>query len=196
MRKEQKNRVTRQILSILDLLRVKRLIPCILLFLWTWHISSAFAYDQQIQFRTYLPNEDFSTTRSGPSDPTFVVIRSMNDWTKAWNGLQSVRSLAAPLIDFTKFTLIMAGSGRQPSSGHAIAFGSIVKERAFIQVNVLKISPGKECAILDVSTSPVALALIPKTDRAIVFDIADAKVDCGNHEIRHISAPQRELSPP
>lgn len=37
--------------------------------------------------------------------------------------------------------------------------------------------------ILDVPTSPIALVLIPRTDHAIVFDIAEAKVDCANHEI-------------
>jgi hypothetical protein len=56
---------------------------------------------------------------------------------------------------------------------------------------VLKTSPGKECVILDVPTSPIALALIPKTDHAIAFDIAEAKVDCAtNQEIKRIDAPR------
>jgi hypothetical protein len=47
----------------------------------------------------------------------------------------------------------------------------------------------KECVILEVPTSPIALVLIPRTDHAIVFDIAEAKVDCANHEIKRIDAP-------
>jgi hypothetical protein len=86
------------------------------------------------------------------------------------------------LLDFSKFTLIMAASGRRPSVGYAVAITSVLQDRAATRVNVLKTAPGKDCGIIDVPTSPIALALIPRTDGTIVFDIAEVEVDCANHD--------------
>jgi hypothetical protein len=76
--------------------------------------------------------------------------------------------------------------------GYAVWITAIFQDSGgTINVKVLKTSPGKECVILDVPTSPIALALIPKTDHTIAFDIAEAKVDCAtNQEIKRIDAPR------
>jgi len=167
------------------------------------------AQTEWVEFSAYYPGKHFSPIRSGLSNPTAVAIRSMNEWSEVWKemhppplgppltmpGYESSNPPRSepeptPFIDFTNFTLLMVASGRYPSAGYAVSVTAIVQDRGGTIVKVLKTSPGKECVILDVPTSPIALVLIPKTDHAIVFDIAEAKVDCANHEIKRIDAPR------
>jgi hypothetical protein len=128
------------------------------------------------------------------------AIRSMSKWIELWNSIhplpvrpplsdpsskpatdpQKPEREPAPLLYFSKFTLIMPASGRRPSVGYAVAITSVLQDRAATRVNVLKTGPGKDCGIIDVPTSPIALAVIPRTDGTIVFDIAE--VDCANHD--------------
>jgi hypothetical protein len=170
----------------------------------------ALAQTKWVEFSTYYPGTHFSPSKSGLSEPTAIAITSMDQWSQVWyemHPLPHERPLTVPgyeasnptqpeqepvpLIDFKKFTLLMVASGRYHDAGYAIAFTSIVQDRGGATlVKVLRTSPGKECVILDVPTSPIALALIPRTDHAIVFDIAEVKVDCANHEIKRIDAPR------
>ena len=169
------------------------------------------AQTEWVEFSTYYPGKHFSAVRSGLSNPAAVAIRSMNEWTEVWKemnppplgppltmpGYESTspprpEPEPTPVIDFNNFTLLMVASGRYPSAGYSVSFTAIIWDRGGTIVKVLKTSPGKECVILDVPTSPIAFALIPRTDRAIVFDIAEAKVDCANHEIKRIDAPRAD----
>src|SRR5260370_25866324 len=59
---------------------------------------NALAQIEWVEFSTYYPGNRFSPIKSGPSDPAFVAIRSMIEWTKVWNGLHPIllRPLPAP----------------------------------------------------------------------------------------------------
>jgi hypothetical protein len=174
------------------------------LFLVALPSLKALAQLEPVEFRTYYPGKHFSPIKSGTSDPAYLAIRSMSEWSEVWNQLHplshrtpsaslgkeiSPQQEPVPLIDFSMYTLIMAASGRQPSLGYAVAYASIFRDRNSILVNVLKTSPGRECGIVDAPTKPISLALIPRTDQKIVFDIAEVKLDCVGHQIRHVDAP-------
>jgi hypothetical protein len=168
---------------------------------------NALAQIKWVEFSTYYPGIHFSPSKSGLVEPAAIAIRSMDEWSEVWKELHPVshrppvtvpgyeasnptqpEQEPVPLIDFSKFTLLMVASGRYPGTGYAIAFTSIVQDHGGTIVKVLKTSPGKECGVLDVPTSPIALALIPRTDHAIMFDIAEVKEDCANHEMKRIDA--------
>lgn len=168
---------------------------------------NALAQIKWVEFSTYYPGIHFSPIKSGLVEPAAIAIRSMDEWSEVWKELHPVSHRPSstvpgyeasnptqpeqepvPSIDFSKFTLLMVASGRYPGTGYAIALTSIVQDHGVTIVKVLKTSPGKECGVLDVPTSPIAFALIPRTDHAIVFDIAEVKEDCANHEMKRIDA--------
>ena len=187
---------------------------CGVLLLLPWQILNALTQLEPVEFCAYYPGKHFSPIKSGPSNPAFLAVRSMSEWSEVWNRLHPLplrpspspsgqeaadshqpEREPAPLIDFTKYTLVIAGSGDHSSSGFAVAFTQIYDDRFVIQVKVFETSPGKECVVVGTPTSPIALALIPRTDRTIVFDIAEVQVGCSNHEIKRIEVSRPGGSP-
>jgi hypothetical protein len=156
------------------------------------------AEDSTIVFDTYVP----STPHSGPANPTFIAIQSAEEWHSFWGQLnppwpmpqtpmvgrlerqqETERDIQpAPSIDFQRFTLVAAAIGRRFTSGHRVSFVSFQKTNRIVTVRVVEHVPGRECTVTSAAMSPIAFALIPKTDKPFKFDLSTVPVDCVTHD--------------
>jgi hypothetical protein len=159
--------------------------------------SSVHAVDLKMAFSVYVPDTRlYSPLRSGPEKPTFIAIRSADEWAAFWKRLNSLAvqfpptvsdhySAATqsnfsppPSLDFTKVTLVVAATGRSPTSGYTIKLTSVDIEHSDIVVSTVETYPGRECAVIEGLYSPIVLGLIAHTDKAIRFHTENVVADC------------------
>jgi hypothetical protein len=112
---------------------------------------------------------------------TFQVVRSHDEW-KALQTSQSNPSAALgspfPIVDFAKYTLLLVSLGTKPSGGYTAIIRDARDDGEVIRVSVVEIRPGRTCATISTLTYPTTAALIPRTDKAVRFDIVSADMDC------------------
>lgn len=159
--------------------------------------STVHAVELRIPFSVYVPDTRlYSAFNSGPEKPTFTAIRSAEEWTAFWKRLNSLPVQSPPTatdhnsaatqsnfsrpppLDFTKLTLVVAAIGRSPTSGYAIKLTSMNVDHGDIVVSTVETYPGRECSIIEGLYSPIVLALIPRTDKAIRFHTEKVVADC------------------
>jgi hypothetical protein len=151
-------------------------------------VAAASATDPDIyliQYQYFRPNIHYSTD-DGPEKRSFVALRNEGSWRNLWSELEprmsrdmrQVDPHSFLPIDFDRYTLLVAALGNQPSTGYSIAIRSVTESPTQISVSVIATHPGKDCIVLTVQTSPIALALIPATTKDVVFDVTDAEIDC------------------
>jgi hypothetical protein len=164
----------------------------------------AFAMDDPIDFKVIHLSH-----AQGPPSPTYLAIRSQDEWITYWNSsdtssltdplpgqkdklTQTPARVPAPHLDFRHFTLLIAASGTKPHSGHSLAFTSVRANRSATIVFVLEIDPGKNCPTYqEITTGPIAFALIPRTNLPVHFVVSQAEVDCASRKtvnvVTHLS---------
>jgi|SRR5450631_3632521 len=112
---------------------------------------------------------------------TYQVVRSQNEW-KSLQPLKSNVSpglgSSSPGVDFEKHTLLVVSLGTRPSGGYSANIIYARDDGEVIHVSVLEIRPGRTCATTSMLTHPTAAALIPRTDKAVRFEIESADTDC------------------
>jgi len=124
------------------------------------------------------------------SKPVYAAIHSQVEWVAFWNSWKTdsatealtVNSGPPPMIDFKKFTLLVASSGTKPNLGYSLAFASIRKFNGVITVSVLDIGPGPNCPTLQEITNPRIFALIPKSSERVEFTVLRSTLDCRTRE--------------
>lgn len=116
---------------------------------------------------------------------TFRAIRSQEGWDDLWrlaapNPLaQADQSIPAPDVDFTKTLVLVAALGTRPTAGYSVIIQGALDDGAVIHVYVLEVRPnGPDCIAATVITHPVSIALIPRSDRQVRFEISTADLDC------------------
>jgi hypothetical protein len=94
-----------------------------------------------------------------------------------------------PKIDFTRFILLIAGTGVKPSSGYSNVFASVdtlpasmtgaaPSKKMVTSVHIVEIEPGSSCPRLTELSSSVSHALIPRTTNENRFVISKAESNC------------------
>ena len=118
----------------------------------------------------------------GSRQETFRPVRSQAEWSAVWNTLR-VASVepraAAPNVDFGKFTMLVAALGTRPTGGYAVHIGQVLDDGTAIHVSVLETRPGRNCVVTTALTYPIDIALIPRTDLPVLFEVEAADHDCG-----------------
>ena len=116
---------------------------------------------------------------------TFRAIRSQQGWDDLWRlaalnpSPQADQSFPPPDVDFAKTTILVAALGTRPSGGYSVIIQSAFDDGAVIHVYVLEVRPtGPDCMAVSAITHPVSLALIPRSDRQVRFEISTADLDC------------------
>jgi hypothetical protein len=107
----------------------------------------------------------------------FRVVRSL----KEWNALNPTsRQESTPIdVDFTKYTLLVAALGTRPSGGYTVTIRDARDDGTMVHVSVLEVRPrGPDCTATALLTYPTTAALIPRTDKAVRFEIESADLDC------------------
>lgn len=118
--------------------------------------------------------------------PIYLAINSRDEWIDLWTRENTYvypkattpESSPVPVLDFQKFTLLVASSGTKGNSGYSVAFSSVRESHGQIAVSVLDIGPGSNCPTSQEMTNPRVFALIPKTAKSINFFVRRAVKDC------------------
>jgi hypothetical protein len=109
----------------------------------------------------------------------FRVVRSL----KEWNALNlNSRQESTPIdVDFTKYTLLVAALGTRPSGGYTVTIRDARDDGSVVHVSVLEVRPrGPDCTVTAILTYPTTAVLIPRTDKAVRFEIESADLDCSS----------------
>jgi hypothetical protein len=163
-------------------------------YVWVWScvamLAAAHAAEPDsypMTFQSYVPSKYFDHV-DGPDRPLTAAIRTQADWQSLWESIEPRMSRDAdrhqpyplPEIDFTRHTLIVIAMGREPSGGFMVAIDRILRLGSSVRVLAIATRPGSDCVVTDAFTYPITLALIPRTDSPITFEISKAAITCGD----------------
>jgi len=142
-------------------------------------VPSLAASDARWLTLTPYPGLSGPGQNSGLPIEAFTAVRSQAQWDKILTQLGwPAPGSASSVIDFEKVTMLVAALGTRPTGGYAVLFQGAFDNGAVIEVSVLEIRPGPNCTAITALTHPIAIALIPRTDRPVRFDVSAADVDC------------------
>jgi len=116
---------------------------------------------------------------------SFHVVRSLKEWndlslSSVSNGSSTSREQSLTIdVDFAKYTLLLVALGTRPSGGYAVTIQDARDDGTVVHVSVLEVRPrGPECAATAIMTHPTTAVLIPRTNKAVRFEIESADLDC------------------
>jgi hypothetical protein len=132
----------------------------------------ATAQDGKISFQVIpLP-----PTLGLPESHDNFVIRSAGQWY-VWVNNLTVVDEPLPTIDFEQYTALVASAGYKEHGPVVVTFDSITDAGNIIRVHVSVASPAS-CPPQPVSGHYAAMALIPRTDKPIQFDVSSRDTSC------------------
>jgi uncharacterized lipoprotein YajG len=104
---------------------------------------------------------------------TMLVVRDQQSWQSLWSQMTANQSPGPQLaaVDFTKDMVLVAGAGTRPSGGYSISITDATGSAGAVTVNVTITSPGSNCVVTAVVTSPVDVATIARQDGAVGFAV-------------------------
>ncbi len=114
-----------------------------------------------------------------PDERSNIVIRSVQDWNaRASNSADATEPL--PAIDFDRYTVLVANAGYKTNGPVVVTFDSITDMGNEIRVHVSVAGP-TTCPKVPEAGHFAALALIPRTDKPIQFDVSNRDAGCSRH---------------
>jgi hypothetical protein len=134
--------------------------------------AGAIAQSGQIAFQilTVPSNLNVSDSRSS------AVIRSTRDWSLWINNLPEVPE-NLPTVDFEQYTLLVVNAGYKINGPYEVKFDSVADTGNTVRVHVSVAGP-ESCPKESVSGHYVAMAIIPRTDKPIQFDVSTRDSAC------------------
>ena len=119
-------------------------------------------------------------TISGFTDEKMIVIDNNDDYQKAmaivYYNLDQMP--VVPDVDFNKYTVILAAMGTKNNGGYTIGIDNITKSKSIVTVNLTETSPGKNCVLTDMVSSPYQVIKVKKIKKEIKFNISRNTKDC------------------
>jgi hypothetical protein len=132
----------------------------------------AAAQEAKIEFRVLAvrPNLNISDSHSN------AVIRSRRDWTTWVNNLREVPE-DLPTVDFEQYTLLIANAGYKTNGPYDVNFDSITDMPNEVRVHVTVSGP-VVCPTEPEAGHYVAMAIFPRTDKPVQFDVTTKNSTC------------------
>jgi hypothetical protein len=117
---------------------------------------------------------------SGYEQPVTLVVRDREVWQATWARVYRGRTPVPPLppIDFVTDMIVVAALGTKPTSGYAVEFTSASLSNGIVTVEAVSASPGPRCATLQVVTSPIDIARLPRRDGEVQFQFTARVTSC------------------
>lgn len=145
-------------------------------------ISAARASNLSVAFEVLKINPRFSGTEA----PMFTAVRSKDEWVALRSKLiSSHHHDSVPLdlpsaseIDFSRYTLVVAGLGMRPNAGYYVLVRDVYDGTSSIVIGIVELMPGPDCATAQELTFPMTMALIPRSTKPVDFFVNKASVDC------------------
>jgi len=133
------------------------------------------AQDDKISFQV-LP---LPPTLGLPDSHQNFVIRSAQQWDVWANNLTAVAE-PLPTIDFERYTALVASAGYKEHGPVVVSFDSITDAGNVIRVHVTVTSP-TTCPPQSIPGHYAAIALIPRADKPVQFDVSNRDTNCPYH---------------
>ena len=114
-----------------------------------------------------------------PDSHQNFVIRSPQQWNVWANNLTTVAEPLPP-IDFERYTAIVASAGFKEHGPVVVSFDSITDTGNLVRVHLTVASP-PACPPQAVPGHYAAIALIPRTDKPVQFDVSNRDTNCPYH---------------
>jgi hypothetical protein len=134
--------------------------------------ATAIAQTQKIEFQMLPIPPNFNVSESRSS----AVIRSARDWNIWVSNLPAIPE-SLPTIDFEHFTLLVANAGYKANGPYDVKFDSVTDTGNTIIVHVSVTGP-VSCPAQPQAGHYVAMAVIPRTDKPIQFDVSTGNSAC------------------
>jgi len=135
-------------------------------------VANAIAQSGQIAFQMLTVPSNLNVSESRSS----AVIRSTRDWNVWINNLPDVAE-DLPTVDFEQYTLLVVNAGYKINGPYEVKFDSVTDAGNTVRVHVSVTGP-TSCPKEPVAGHYVAMAVIPRTDRPIEFDVSTRDSAC------------------
>jgi hypothetical protein len=132
----------------------------------------AIAQAEKIEFQTLPIPSDLNVSESRSS----AVIRSARDWNIWVSNLPGIPD-NLPTVDFEHYTLLVANAGYKANGPYDVKFDSVTDAGNTIIVHVSVTGP-VSCPAQPQAGHYVAMAVIPRTDKPIQFDVSTGNSAC------------------
>ncbi len=112
-------------------------------------------------------------------EPMLRVIRTQEELSELWELPSSrIDKPEIPEIDFSRNMLLVAAMGEQPTSGYSIEItGAELKDDEWV-FSVREAKPGESCMNLMVITTPHHMAVVPKSNKDVKFEVTTVTEEC------------------
>jgi len=134
--------------------------------------APAMTEEEKIAFQvlTVPPNLNISDSHSN------AVIRSNRDWNTWVFNLREVPQ-KLPAVDFEHYTLLIANAGYKTNGPYEVKFDSVTDMPNEVRVHVTVTGP-LVCPAVPEAGHYVAMAVFPRTDKPIQFDVTTINSAC------------------
>jgi hypothetical protein len=106
------------------------------------------------------------------------VVRDAETFARLWVQFFG-RQREVPAVDFSRHMVVVATMGQQPTAGYAIEITGMSASRGGeLAVHVRTTSPGANCGVATVLTTPVVMSRARRTDGPVRFDFTRSTRDC------------------
>lgn len=111
-----------------------------------------------------------------PDGHTNFILRTAEQWAAWANNLAALVD-PLPSVDFDRYTALIASAGYKAHGPVVVAFDSITDTGNVIRVHVTVSNPAS-CPQQPVPGHYAAMALIPRTDKLVQFDVSNRDIGC------------------
>lgn len=108
------------------------------------------------------------------------VVETRSEWNALWRRICNSCE-ADPLkdLDFRRQKVIVSALGQRNTGGFGILLESAHVRTGRVEIVVREIAPASSCVLTMATSQPVDVAIIPRTDKRIVFRHYFTVTDCG-----------------
>lgn len=124
----------------------------------------------------------YDSRLSGFVEPVELVVRSPDEWRRAWIGAHPNRAAtlpAPPDVDFATALVLVVAAGTQPTGGITVRIDTVRAHpdgSAVVHYTIAR--PASSCMSIQQVTAPVIAVQIPRPLGAIHFQRHDATTPC------------------
>ncbi|MBW3573003.1 MAG: protease complex subunit PrcB family protein [Gemmatimonadetes bacterium] len=125
-------------------------------------------------------HEAFPAGYSGLAEQAQLVVESRAEWEEVWRRMWQYTdpAPAAPAIDFSRHTVVVAAMGSRPTGGAGVRVEKAASHADHVVVQVVETSAGDGCGTTQAVSAPVDVVAIPRTPQPIRFRIAQTVREC------------------
>ena len=118
--------------------------------------------------------------QSGQSGAAQYVVLDGGAWSTVWAQAHATVLPAPPLpeVDFTREMVIAVFQGTKPTAGFSVNIARVLDSGNTVEVFVEDTSPGPQCFVASVLTSPYHIVKVQMVEKEIAFRMTPRVAEC------------------